>query len=979
MVDVIELLLFEVFNLKILIVDDEKIIRDVVEAYLIKSGYECRSTSSGSEALEVQKSFKADVLISDIRMPGMSGIDLARKIYDKYAIPVVLMSGYSAPKDMERIKDIEYYFYAKPIKVKEIKEKISEIEKMEAKKETKEDLLEVDDEYIEMDDELLQEFLTEGYDMLDDVEPRLLDIADKVVVRECWNLKECGRNSCPLYENLNTVPCWKMPAGATCRNEEVEEGELNPVCLECEIYSDRHVDREEVDTVFRVFHSFKGSSSFLGFDNITNITHEAETLLDFIRREEIIILPVHIDLLMKSVDVLRYSMKAINDPSYTEQSESAGVEVIEELKKVIHKSENELFVDKISSSSNKGVEVVEEQQGEVITEDDDELPDFDISDEIKEKFIQESVELIESIEGSLLKLEENPSDTVNLANAFRNIHSFKGNAGFLGYSDIEKLSHKMESVLESFLSADFKIDKKKIPVLLDMLDLIQGGLISLSSEGDGSIPGLNAIMASLNSELGIEDENLIPDKTGKSPMQIEMEKSQLKEKQKVVEQPVMEDVIEIVEKKEVDVPEKVKIVAPPPKKKVVEKKKNVSSAVSKIKKSKEIKRTDIRVDLDKLDSLLDLVGELVIAGSMVTSNEEIIEKGVEGFEKSSENLTRIIRELQQVAMSVRMIPIAGVFSKMMRLVHDLSRKSHKKVKLITAGEQTEVDKTVIEMISDPLVHIIRNAVDHGLESEEERQNSGKDLTGTVFLEARHEGGEVWIIIKDDGKGLNRDAILKKGIERGLVEGDGSNMKDEDVFSLVFEPGFSTASQVTEISGRGVGMDVVKKNIEKLKGTIDIRSEAGKGSAFILRIPLTLAIIDGMLVRVGDAKYVIPILAIKESLKVVKEQITISPEGGEIIKVRDELFPVIRLHALHDIEPDSREITETILMLVEYKGRFVALMIDELLGQESIVVKGLSEYIGNVKGVSGCSILGSGDICLILDIGTLLQLAEDKLI
>ena len=975
-----ELLLFEVFNLKILIVDDEKIIRDVVEAYLIKSGYECRSTSSGSEALEVQKSFKADVLISDIRMPGMSGIDLARKIYDKYAIPVILMSGYSAPKDMKMIKDIEYYFYTKPIKVKEIKDKIVEIEELLAKKGSEENLSEIDDEYIEMDDELLQEFLTEGYDMLDDVEPRLLDIADKVVVRECWNLKKCDRKSCPLYGNANTVPCWKMPAGATCRNEEVAEGELNPVCLECEIYNDRHVDREEVDTVFRVFHSFKGSSSFLGFDNITNITHEAETLLDFIRREEIVILPVHIDLLMKSVDVLRYSMKAINDPSYTEQSESAGVEVIEELKKVIHKSENELFVDKISNSSDNGVEVVEEQQEEVVSEDDDELPDFDISEEIKEKFVQESAELIESIEGSLLKLEENPSDTVNLANAFRNIHSFKGNAGFLGYSDIEKLSHKMESVLENFLSADFKVDKKKIPVLLDMLDLIQGGLISLSSEGDGSIPGLDTIMASLNSELGIKDEDLVSDKTEKSPMQVEMEKSQLKEKPKVVEQPVMEEIVEKVEKKEADVAEKVKkVTPPPPKPKVVEKKKSVNSAVSNAKKKKEIKRTDIRVDLDKLDSLLDLVGELVIAGSMVTSNEEIIEKGGEGFEKSSENLTRIIRELQQVAMSVRMIPIAGVFSKMMRLVHDLSRKSHKKVKLITAGEQTEVDKTVVEMISDPLVHIIRNAVDHGLESEEERQDSGKDLTGTVSLEARHEGGEVWIIIKDDGKGLNRDVILKKGIERGLVEGDGSNMKDDDVFSLVFEPGFSTASQVTEISGRGVGMDVVKKNIEKLKGTIDIRSEAGKGSAFILRIPLTLAIIDGMLVRVGDAKYVIPILAIKESLKVVKEQITISPEGGEIIKVRDELFPVIRLHDLHDIEPDSREITETILMLVEYKGRFVALMIDELLGQESIVVKGLSEYIGNVKGVSGCSILGSGDICLILDIGTLLQLAEDKAI
>ena len=253
---------------------------------------------------------------------------------------------------------------------------------------------------------------------------------------------------------------------------------------------------------------------------------------------------------------------------------------------------------------------------------------------------------------------------------------------------------------------------------------------------------------------------------------------------------------------------------------------------------------------------------MVIAESMVTRNPDLEGYEFENFEKAASHLNKIVRDLQDVALSVRMIPIAGIFRKMIRLVHDLSARADKKIDLKLLGEETEIDKTVAEQLADPLVHLVRNAIDHGIEPPAQRLAAGKPETGEIVIEAKHEGGEVWILITDDGKGLNRDKILTKGIERGLVKGDGSELTDNEIYNLIFEPGFSTADKVTDISGRGVGMDVVKKNIEKIKGRADVFSQQGKGARFILRIPLTLAIMEGMLVRVGQARYTIPILSIR---------------------------------------------------------------------------------------------------------------------
>jgi two-component system chemotaxis sensor kinase CheA len=363
------------------------------------------------------------------------------------------------------------------------------------------------------------------------------------------------------------------------------------------------------------------------------------------------------------------------------------------------------------------------------------------------------------------------------------------------------------------------------------------------------------------------------------------------------------------------------------------------------------------------------VGELVIAEAMVTRNPDLQGFQLEKFDRAVHQLRRVTAELQDVAMSVRMIPLAATFQKMLRAVHDLAQREQKKVKLELIGEETEVDKTMAEKISDPLLHMVRNAVDHGLEPPEERLAAGKPETGTVTLEARHEGGEIWILIRDDGRGLDPKRILAKARERGLVAAE-ADPTEEEIYSLIFAPGFSTAETVSEVSGRGVGMDVAKKNIEQLKGRIAIQSRLGQGAIFTVKIPLTLAIIDGMLIRVGSSKYTIPLLAIRESLRPSRKMITTTHDGREFVRVRDDFIPIVRLHEVFSQSVSPPPLTEGILVIVEDQGHAAGLLVDEILGQHQAVVKGLSTYLGNARYLSGCTILGDGDVSLILDVRSL---------
>lgn len=379
----------------------------------------------------------------------------------------------------------------------------------------------------------------------------------------------------------------------------------------------------------------------------------------------------------------------------------------------------------------------------------------------------------------------------------------------------------------------------------------------------------------------------------------------------------------------------------------------------------------ISVNVSKLDKLMDLVGEMVIAEAMVTQNPDVLGLDLDSFSKASRQLRKITNELQDTVMSIRMVPLTTTFQKMNRIVRDMCKKLGKEVQLVLLGKETEVDKNIIEHISDPLMHLVRNSLDHGIEGEEERIAKGKPPRGTVTMEAKNAGSDVIIIVKDDGRGLNKEKLLKKARDHGLLSRPEAEMTDKEIYNLIFMPGFSTKDNVTEFSGRGVGMDVVTRNIETVGGSIFVESAEDIGTTIILKIPLTLAIIDGMNIRVGKSCYTIPINTIRESFRPRTNDLITDPDGNEMIMVREQCYPILRLHEYFGVKSDVTKFEEGILVMVEQDGKTACLFADELLGQQQVVVKALPGYIKNIRKIhslAGCTILGDGSISLIIDIG-----------
>jgi two-component system chemotaxis sensor kinase CheA len=385
-----------------------------------------------------------------------------------------------------------------------------------------------------------------------------------------------------------------------------------------------------------------------------------------------------------------------------------------------------------------------------------------------------------------------------------------------------------------------------------------------------------------------------------------------------------------------------------------------------------VKQNLINVNLVKLDNLMDLMGEIVITESMVTSMPSMQKEGIDNnFTKASRQLRKLTDELQEVVMSIRMVPISGVFQKMNRIVRDMSKKLDKDVELVMVGEDTEVDKTIIDNIGDPIMHLVRNSMDHGIETKEERARTGKPPKGKIILSAQNTGGEILISVQDDGAGINRKAVLEKAKKQGLLKKPEKDYTPREIYNFLLMPGFSTNEVITEYSGRGVGMDVVKKNVEKIGGDVTIDSVEGKGTKTLFKIPLTLAIVNGMKISVGDSVFTIPINNIKQLFKASNSSLLRDTNGNEIIMVRNQYFPVIRLHSTFNIDTQVKDIEDGIVILVENHEKAYCIFADNLLGEVQVVVKSLPTYLNqfNVKdtGIAGCAVLGDGSITLILDI------------
>ncbi|RMF81277.1 MAG: chemotaxis protein CheA [Planctomycetota bacterium] len=573
-------------------------------------------------------------------------------------------------------------------------------------------------------------------------------------------------------------------------------------------------------------------------------------------------------------------------------------------------------------------------------------------------FVDEAREHMDAIETGLLEVERNPQNTDVINELFRPFHTIKGIAGFLNLRDINRLTHEVETILDLGRKSELEITPAIVDLFFNSIDFLKEQIESLAeylaapTGGPVPQPDITAIMRKLRRAAAgkpFDDGAATPPPAAPAAAKPAAESDAAPAPSSTPADAQISTATNAVQSAE-----PASAASAPPA--------ATSAGGGGESGSRHAADTSIRVDVQRLDALVDAVGELVIAQTMVNLNSVV--RSDEKLNRDVNQVSKIVRDIQETAMAMRMVPIGQTFGKMKRLVRDVSRKANKDVELIINGEETELDRNVIQAISDPLVHMVRNAVDHGVEPTEERLRLGKPPKGRVMLDAYHQGDTITIEISDDGRGLDRDKLIAKAIERGIVSPD-DQLTDQQAFALIFAPGFSTAAVVTDISGRGVGMDVVKRNIEALRGKIEIQSELGKGSKFLIRLPLTLAIIDGMLVRVGQERLIIPTISIEQSLRPERKHINTVQGRGEMLQVRGELCPLIQMGRLLGFSPPI-DPCSALVVITQYEGGKMGLVVDELIGQQQVVIKTLGESFKHVRGISGAAILGDGRVGLIVE-------------
>lgn len=661
---------------------------------------------------------------------------------------------------------------------------------------------------------------------------------------------------------------------------------------------------------------------------------------------------------------------------------------------------------------------------------------MNVNEQLAELFVDEAQETLADFEQALLLLESLPDDAELTAKLFRCVHTLKGNSRILAFDNIERFSHELESLLNVMRSGELVVTHAVTDALLLCLDVLKDLVADVAGRGAYDAARYDAALRKVTTMLREQGaaayEESIEVELEAEPSLIEMAISQIPPKQRnslpeaaqrfSLPEPELHSHIAHEPQEE---PRKVDHftlsppAAPAPMAAVPARSRPAQPAISEapppmpanhnapapvaaaapveltkaaatpapvaavpiaeVKKERkptsDAESSSVRVPIDKLDRLINLTGEVVIAQSIIAQLvTDLTPDRVSQLQEVVAQMDRHCRELQERMLGARMLPLRNVFTRFQRLVRDLSGTTGKSLRLEVGGEETELDKTVIEKIADPLTHIIRNAVDHGIETPEERTRSGKPAQACVKLDAYQKGGSIFIEVSDDGRGINREKVLAKAVSSGLVRA-GVSLNDEEIFALIFQPGFSTADKVTELSGRGVGMDVVKRNVEALKGSITITSKPGEGTCFRIKLPLTLAILDGLGLRVGSQVYLVPLVSVAESLQPKASEVHMLPEVGEVVDVRGEYLPLVRLHGIFDIEPSFRRPEEGLVMVLDDGAQKIALLIDELLGQYQVVIKSLEANFQAIPGIAGATVLGDGRVALILDTGNLRTLRQ----
>lgn len=548
--------------------------------------------------------------------------------------------------------------------------------------------------------------------------------------------------------------------------------------------------------------------------------------------------------------------------------------------------------------------------------------------ELVQEFLIEAREHLSNIEGLMIEIDNGGAAGDAVHGVFRSFHTIKGLAGFLDFAVIQEVAHEVETLLDRVRTSELTLNPARVDAVLHAGDYISAWLNHVENPASAAPPPHASLVGEIRQASLAEPAGVEPGRPEPGGEEAPASGAPGPQSEGAAQGP-----------------------------------RNEAAAVR-------AEASAVKVATSKLEYLVDMVGELVIAQSMLEHNPDLAAARTPRLQRDVAQLGRVTAEVQKTAMAMRMVPIGQMFRRMSRLVRDLARKSGKQAELELYGEDVELDRTLVEKLGDPLVHMIRNSMDHGLELPAERRAAGKNETGRLLLKASHQAGQIVIEVSDDGRGLDRKRILDKAISRGLVAA-GAALAEQEIFHLIFQPGFSTAERVTDVSGRGVGMDVVRKQVEKLRGRIDISSRQGQGSTFLLKLPLTLAIIEGLVVTAAGERYIVPIFAVREMLRPASETIFTVEGRGEMALVRERLIPVSRLTRKLGLEERSGGVTEGLMIVGESEGRDFCLLVDEMVGKQEVVIKSLGPAFSRVRGISGGAILGDGRVGLILDVGMLL--------
>ena len=686
-------------------------------------------------------------------------------------------------------------------------------------------------------------------------------------------------------------------------------------------------DLDLLNKIFRSAHSIKGTSGMFGFTAVAQFTHKMETLLDLLRNGQKVVTPQMADLLLKSTDCLK------------------------------------MLIDAVKTGSQVDGETVQRLTGELAA-----ASDLKIEAELKVK--------------AEAKVEGGPSRCFHIAwtppewlfqRGLDPLQIFKelANLGTLSQVTVDTTKLPELETMDPercYLSWIMQLETAKDRQVLDaVFEFVRENSVLVIEEREaGALEGGGSKVEVPASDLKPQTSSLTLDVIEGGPKPL----GEILVETGVVSRETLDHAL-AQQKRVGQILVEQHAVTPQQLEQALQKQKQQESAGQ----PKKTDTTSIRVDTDKIDKLINLVGELVITQSMLSDLSARFEMSqMTVLLERMAQLEHNTREIQERVMGIRMLPIGTAFSRFPRLVRDLSAKAGKKIQLVLSGEETELDKTVIESIGDPLTHLVRNSADHGLEMPEERLDNNKPELGTIRLNAFHSGGSICVTVEDDGRGLNRDKILAKAIKQGLIA-EHEKLTDEQIWPLIFKPGFSTAEKVTDVSGRGVGMDVVKRNIEGLGGAVSIKTALGKGTIFTLKLPLTLAIIEGMTVRVGKETYIVPLLSILESIRPKAGTIKTVVGKGELLDVRNTYLPMMRLYDVFSLQPEYIDPTKAILMILETEGEQVAVMVDEILGQQQVVIKSMEQNFRKIDGIAGATILGDGTVGFILDVRGLIEMSR----